>query len=87
MTSGNAKCRDWLVQPISVYRRMRIRPAAKSYLLRVLHMRSGYKFHSGIAGNRVELFSVSRAAGCDRSWYLLRVALTMYVRVASIATF
>ena len=38
MTSGNAKCRDWLVQPISVYRRMRIRPAAKSFLLRVLHM-------------------------------------------------
>jgi len=54
---------------------MRIRPTAKSYLLRVLHMRSGYKFHSGIAGNRVELFSVSRAADCDRSWYLLRVAL------------
>ena len=56
MTSGNAKCRDWLVQPISVYRRMRIRPTVKSYLLRVLHMRSGYKLHSGIASNRVELF-------------------------------
>jgi len=54
VTSGNAKCRDWLVQPISVYRRMCIRPAAKSYLLRVLRMRSGYKSHRGIAGNRVD---------------------------------
>ena len=54
MTSENAKCRDWLVQPISVYRRMRIRPAAKSYLLRVLHMRSGYKFRGGIASDRVD---------------------------------
>jgi len=69
---------------------MRIRPTVKSYLLRVLHMRSGYKFHSGIASNRVELFSVSRAAGCDRSWYLLRVALlSRVVRTSSysIATF
>jgi len=64
VTSGNAKCRDWLVQPISVYRRMRIRPAAKSSVLRVLHMRSGYKSHSGVASN---------AAVCGRSWYLLRV--------------
>ena len=73
MTSGNAKCRDWLVQPVSVYRRMRIRPAAKSYLLRVLHMRSGYKSHSRIASNRVDLFLVSRTDVCGRSWFLLRV--------------
>jgi len=61
VTSGNAKCRDWLVQPISVYRRMRIRPAAKSFLLRVLHMRSCYKSHSEVAGKRVDccLWSVS----------------------------
>ena len=54
MTSVNAKCRDWLVQPISVYRRMCIRSAAKSFLLRVLRMRSGYKSHSGVAGRLVD---------------------------------
>jgi len=61
VTSGNAKCRDWLVQPISVYRRMCIRPAAKSFLLRVLHMRSDYKSHSGVAVKLVDccLWSVA----------------------------
>ena len=50
----SSKCRDWLVQPISVYGRMCIRPAAKSFLLRVLHMRSGYKSHSGVASKLVD---------------------------------
>ena len=53
--------RVWLVQPISVYRRMCIRPAAKSFLLRVLRMRSSYKCHSGVAGKLVDccIWSVS----------------------------
>jgi len=85
VTSGDAKCRDWLVQPISVYRRMRIRPAAKSYLLRVLHMRSGYKSHGGIASNRVDccFWSVALTV-VGRSWCLLRVALlSRVVRTSS----